>query len=74
MYMNIDKTGNNTAIIKIENRYPLRGNDTGLHAGNDSSVHLHVGGNKTPVGKHFAAFNDKTFHAVPPLRRIKSPL
>lgn len=73
MNMNINKTGNNNTTI-IKNRNPAIGNDSGLNSGNNTAPDLHVGGNKTPVGKHFAAFNDKTFHAVPPLRRIKSPL
>ena len=62
MNMDINKTGKNTAIIEIENRNAVRGNDTGLHAGDNAAGDLKVGGNKTPLEEHFAALYDELIH------------
>lgn len=62
MNMNINKTGNNTAIIEIKNRNPVLGNDTGLNSGNNPPGNLHVRGNKTPVNEHVAALYDELIH------------
>ena len=68
MNVDINKTGNNTAVIKSENRNPVLGNDTGLHAGDNAAGNLDVGENKTPVKEHIAALYDEPVHALSSLR------